>query len=164
LDARNASSGRLERKVDAAAIDHPRGHHHRRIRGVALHGVDDDLALDHLERADRSPKLFAALRVLERLAHDPTRAARRRGRQAEPPRVEDLERDLEAMPHVAKAILDRNDHVVEEDGPCVGGLDAHLLFALAERDSLGMCVDDEGRHALLFRAAGIDRDLREHRE
>ena len=94
---------------------------------------DRDLALHHLERSDRPTELLALLGVGERVLHDVSRAARRRRREPEPAGIQHLERDAEALPHVAQPVLDRNFHFVEEHGARVGGLDAHLLFALAER-------------------------------
>ena len=86
------------------------------------------------------------------------------GREAQPARVEDLERDLEALAHVAEAVLRRHGDVLEGDGARVARLDPHLLLDLAEKDAGGVRVHDERRGAPLLLAVHDDWNLGKDRE
>src|SRR6185312_694152 len=57
-----------------------------------------------------------------------------------------------------------NAYLFERDRARVGRLDAHLLLWLTERDAIAMCIDDEGRDALLDVAIDHHRYLGEDRE
>src|SRR5262249_37001103 len=109
-------------------------------------------------------ELLTLSRVRNCLAKDVSCAMRGARGQAQTTGVEHLECDSESLTDIAKPVGDGHTHLVEEQGPSVGGFDTHLLFTLAERDARRVCVDDERGDALLRRLADIDGDFCEYGE
>src|SRR6185437_5344837 len=106
-------------------------------------------------------ELLALVGVLRGFVHDSACTARRSGGETEPAGVEYLECYVESLAYFSEHVADGDAHLFERDSARVGGLDAHLLLGLAERDAVAVRIDDECGDAIPDVAVGHHGHLRE---
>ena len=123
-----------------------------------LRGELGEPELGVLERGERLAEGGALLAVLERpVERGPGGGhARRRDRQAFARQVG--HEVVEPVSFLAKEVLDRDPHVVEEQLRRVLCMEPELVEVAAPLESLGTTFDDEQRHAsVALRRVGLDR-------
>src|SRR5439155_13077321 len=93
-----------------------------------------DLVLDRAKRRDRLPELSARGSVLRRLGNRSVGASAAGGAQLEPSEVEDVERDLVALPDFAEDVFGGYVYVLEDQRGRRRAVQAHLVFFFAAPD------------------------------
>src|SRR4029453_11094951 len=130
-------------------------------RAVHLHRHVGEHELETLKGSDRLAELLALLRIGHRRVEGRLADAHRLGTHGRARAVEGAERDLEALPFLAQAVLDGNLAVVQMERDGWTAADAHLPLELADGESGERGLDQKGGDAAPAAAAvdgGEERD------
>ena len=99
--------------------------------------------------AERQAELLALLHVLDDPVEDPLRPADRPRAERQPPVVEDVHRDPEALAGLAQHVLRRHADVVEVELAQVVRAQAHRVVALADLEPGHVRLEDQRDVAVL---------------
>ena len=143
LGAGDLAHGRLERVVLDAAVDEAGRQVGHRLEAEEVGDHPADLVLDHVEVGERRAELAAVLDVVDGQVDEALGQADRPRPEREPPVVEDLHGDPEAVARLAEEVLRRHPHVVEAQAAQVVAAQAHRVVALADLEALHVGGDDE---------------------
>ncbi len=147
------------RGIRAAVVYARRGAVGKEPGSVHLGGHVGDHPLDGLQGRDRLAELDPLLRVGDRRVQRGLGYAQRLRGDADPPAIEGLHRDLEAVALPAQQRVLRDTAVGEVQGRSAGTADPQLVLGLADGEPGGVLLDDERAHpARSLRRIGLRED------